>query len=83
MNDTYANAILAAVQEFGGTKAGVSTYKLNRVTGHPNIQEHEAYFEVLKDVILNLPEKFVPSVTVIPEGDGESDQLNWEDINNN
>lgn len=83
MNDTYANAILAAVEEFGGTFAGVTTYKLNRAEGnhHPNIAEHEAYAEALKDVIKNLPAKFESGITHIPNGDGSSDSMDFGQLN--
>lgn len=83
MNDTYANAILSAVEEFGGTLAGVTTYKLNRAEGnhHPNIAEHQAYASVLKDVIKNLPAKFESGITHIPSGDGSSDSMEFGQLN--
>jgi lysophospholipase L1-like esterase len=82
MNDTYANAILAAVEEFGGTFAGVTTYKLNRAHGnhHPNIAEHEAYASVLKDVIEDLPEKVVSDITHVTEGDGSLDFIDYDEL---
>ncbi len=83
MNDTYANAILAAVENFGGTFAGVTTYKLNRAEGnhHPNIAEHEAYAEALKDIITSLPEKSDSGITYVPEGDGSSDSMDFGQLN--
>ena len=81
MNDTYANAILSAVKEFGGELEGVSVYKLNRADGnhHPNAQEHIAYFNVLKEIIPELPGKFIPDITVIPSGDGSKDSIDWKE----
>ena len=80
MNDTYAGAILSAVEDFGGAIEGVTVYRLDRAEGghHPNIEEHIAYSEALKDVILNLPEKFVSEIVVVPEGIGNSDKMEWE-----
>jgi lysophospholipase L1-like esterase len=53
MNDTYYNAIFNAVDAIGGEAEGVYVYKLDRAhqNQHPNIAEHAAYAEVLKDVI--------------------------------
>lgn len=83
MNDTYAQAILSAVEEFGGTLAGVTTYKLNRADGnhHPNIAEHIAYAEALKDVIKNLPTKFESGIIHIPEEDGSRDSMDFGQLN--
>ena len=81
MNDTYANAILSAVKEFGGELEGVSVYKLNRADGnhHPNAQEHIAYFNVLKEIIPEIPGKFIPDITVVPSGDGSKDSIDWKE----
>ena len=83
MNDTYASAILAAVEEFGGVMEGVTTYKLNRAHGnhHPNIEEQAAYAAVLKDIISNIPDKFVPTLSVLPDGKGDKDSFDWEELN--
>ena len=83
MNDTYAAAILEAVEEFGGVLEGVSVYKLEQSNGggHPNIDEHKAYSETLKEVIKTLPEKFVHDFTVIPEGDGDSNSMDFGQLN--
>ena len=44
MNDTYQNALLAAVEEVGGEAAGIYTYKTYQTQGHlhPNISEHQS-----------------------------------------
>ena len=85
MNDTYANAILEACREMGGELEAIVTYKLDRasgttpnIVGHPTAEENKAYAEVLKDIILNLPERFDPTLNVIPEGDGDDDVIDFE-----
>lgn len=79
VNDTYANAILAAVETFGGAQMGAFAYKLDRAenNAYPNISEHAAYAEALEAFIAELPESFVPSLTVVPEGDGDADYLDF------
>lgn len=82
MNDTYSNAILAAVEEFGGEFNGVSVYKLDRAYNnqHPNISEHEAYAETLKEIIVDLPGKYVPDITVLPSGDGSDNSIDMSQM---
>ena len=80
MNDTYANSILAAVEEFGGKDEGVSVYKLDRVSGHPNINEHKAYAEALKSVIENLPGKYISPIIFVQSGDGDVDYIDLGNV---
>ncbi len=79
MNHTYESAILSACERMGGVDNGITVIKLDRADGnqHPNIAEHAAYAEVLKDVIVNLPAPFDPVIEVIPEGDGDSDGIDF------
>ena len=82
MNDTYSGAILSAIEEFGGTNAGVVAYELDRANNnnHPNAAEHKAYAEELKAVIQNLPEPHIPTISIIPTGKGDSDGFGWSDL---
>ncbi len=79
MNDTYANAILAVAEEFGGEPMGVFVYKLDRAenNAYPGISEHAAYAEALKEVIADLPDRVIPTITVVPEGDGDADHIDF------
>ena len=69
MNDTFANAIIAAVAEFGGTAKNVYLVKMQRtVSGHPTLAEHETYFNALLPILKleKLPED-PKDVPVIPD----------------
>ena len=44
MNDTFKDAILEAVAEFGGEAKNVYTYQMTKAaSGHPTIEENEKY----------------------------------------
>jgi hypothetical protein len=48
MNDTFKDAILEAVAEFGGEAKNVYTYKMTKAaSGHPTIEENQKYTEDL------------------------------------
>ncbi len=49
MNDTFKDAIIEAVAEFGGAAKNAYTYEMTRANGnqHPNLAEHEQYTEDL------------------------------------
>lgn len=47
MNDTYASAILEAVESFGGEANGVYVWKAERTSGHPSAAMHAQYTEEL------------------------------------
>ena len=55
MNDTFSNALLSACAEFGGEAKNVYTVKMTRATkgasGHPSIEENEAYTEFLINLL--------------------------------
>ena len=52
MNDTFADAILAACAELGGEPAGIFTYKMSRTSkGHPTISENIKYLEALTPIV--------------------------------
>ena len=79
MNYTYESSILSACERVGGEANGVTVFKLDRAANnaHPNIAEHAAYAAELKNVILNLPAPIAPTITVIPEGDGDLDGIDF------
>ena len=82
MNENYESAILSAVERFGGADRAVVTYKLDCAGAHPTIAQHAAYAEVLKPVIENLPEPFDPILNVIPEGNGDEENMDWNTFGN-
>lgn len=81
-NNTYENAILSAVKRAGGAGKAIVAYKLDCVGAHPTAAQHAAYAEVLKPIIENLPEPFEPILNVIPEGNGDEDNMDWNTFGN-
>ncbi len=72
MNDTFANAIIAAVAEFGGTAKNAYLVQMDRTaSGHPSLLEHEKYFQALLPILkLEKLPKDPTSVPVIPDDQG-------------
>ena len=78
MGDNYDDAILSAVERAGGRVEAIYAHKLTTSGGHPTEEQHAAYAEELLPIIKELPDRFVPTITIVPEGDGDSDIIEFD-----